>query len=1294
MAQVHGAFLNTAQESISLLGQLAGGQAPSGQPLQAPAVAPAPPVVAAAPAPAPAPPVAPVAAAPVPAAPVTPAPVAPVVAAPVPVAPVVAAPASAAISTDELMALLLDVVSEKTGYPTEMLTMEMELEGDLGIDSIKRVEILSAMQDEVPTLPEVDTAVMAELVTLGQIVDYMASQIEAAPAPVAAAPTAAAPVPAPAAAAAAMSTDELMALLLGVVSEKTGYPTEMLTMEMELEGDLGIDSIKRVEILSAMQDEVPTLPEVDTAVMAELVTLGQIVDYMAGEIEAAPAPWPRQLQPQRLQRQLQHRLRPRRPYRVSDRDAHHGNGTRRRPRDRLHQARRNPQRHARRSPNPARSRHRRHGRTRHPRTNRRLHGRRDQRCSGADTQARTCSRFLSEWRRSERRCPERARAACCPGSVRRRGRASSKCRDPNTGTARRPDRRHRGTGIGPALVALLSDDGVNATLVDAAPAAGYAGLVFLGGLRPFGTVEDAVAVNHEAFAAARTFSAATPNAVFVTVSDLGGTAGLTALARTAAIEWPINDGACDRHRAGSTRCRNDRNSNPPRTHDRRIALISTEATVQTGAMPLGATDVVVASGGARGVAAATMIELAAESGATFILLGRSELIDEADITKSAADDRALKQVLLDAATQAGTPLTPNVLAKQVAAILANREINGTVAAIEKVGGHAHYVSVDVTDQAAIARVLEAVRSKLGPNHRRRAWCGSPGRQADHREDRRPLLCLFSSVAARTGNNGQSDYAMANEILNKVAVAEAGRRGPGCVVKSLGWGPWDGGMVGPALRAHFEAMGVSLIPLDQGARMLVDEIASPQTDQVELVRRRHRDSIVGARVRRLRRSADRLAEPPLPCTTAPRSATFRSWHRTPQTEVAWRLASVPAPPRPLSMPWTASFVPQSCSPKQPGTPHRAESRRLASARQSHQPSRIQRGTVPVGDRGRWRRSVQRTSRPSSQACRERPPARRRRALPCDSHRRARWRFTAAGAAYHGMGTGLLRALPELASPVSEAFPLGEVSSWVFGPSDHEPTPSSSRRRRRGGQSMDDLAATVHAQVLATAALHADFVKQQSEVHDSSWPCEARCLTASATSTAPAQAPVTAQPMAVPMAAAPIAARSPPAVASPVQAPVPNPVAAPISVKPAAKPDGLIVFTPEGPTWDREQLKIHSSGTISELFGPAFAAQDGREIQCRMPEPPLLLADRVTGLVAEPGVLGQGTIWTETDVKADAFYMNNGYMPAGFMIESGQADLMLISYMGIDLVNDPGRSYRLLGCTLTYHGDLPTAGETLE
>jgi 3-hydroxymyristoyl/3-hydroxydecanoyl-(acyl carrier protein) dehydratase len=134
-------------------------------------------------------------------------------------------------------------------------------------------------------------------------------------------------------------------------------------------------------------------------------------------------------------------------------------------------------------------------------------------------------------------------------------------------------------------------------------------------------------------------------------------------------------------------------------------------------------------------------------------------------------------------------------------------------------------------------------------------------------------------------------------------------------------------------------------------------------------------------------------------------------------------------------------------------------------------------------------------------------------------------------------------------------------------------------------------------------------------------------------------------------------------------------------------------PVGPRFNRQQLEIHADGRISELFGAEFAVQDGYLRQVRMPKPPLLLADRVTGLRAEPGSMGKGVIWTETDIGWDSTYLHHGYFPPGMLIEAGQADLMLISYLGVDRLNKGERVYRLLGCELTYHGDLPRAGDTL-
>ena len=163
---------------------------------------------------------------------------------------------------------LLEVVADKTGYPVDMLSLEMNLDSDLGIDSIKRVEILSAIQEKMPDLPSVSPDDMAALQTLQSIVDiFNVSEVNQQ-----------ASQPAHTQSASAISN--LSEVLLEVVADKTGYPTEMLNLEMNLDSDLGIDSIKRVEILSALQDELPDLPTVSADDLAALQTLQQIVEYM------------------------------------------------------------------------------------------------------------------------------------------------------------------------------------------------------------------------------------------------------------------------------------------------------------------------------------------------------------------------------------------------------------------------------------------------------------------------------------------------------------------------------------------------------------------------------------------------------------------------------------------------------------------------------------------------------------------------------------------------------------------------------------------------------------------------------------------------------------------------------------------------------------------------------------------------------------------------------------------------------------------------------------------------------
>ncbi len=287
--KVHELYLTQQAEQMRTLA----GSAPV---VAAPALAPAPvaaPVPPARPAPSFTPPVAPptpvappVAAAPaVPqAAPAQPAPAAPQ-AAPVQPAPAVSqpAPAAPAATPVDANAVLLDIVADKTGYPKEMLEPEMDLEADLGIDSIKRVEILGTVQDRLPDIPGIRGDEMGELRTLGQIQEYLQAKAPAAAAPSpAASPEPAAPqaAPAPQPAAASNAADPAEALL-AVISEKTGYPVNMLEMSMELEADLGVDSIKRVEIMWAIQEKFPQLPQLDNQALAEMRSLGQIADHLS-----------------------------------------------------------------------------------------------------------------------------------------------------------------------------------------------------------------------------------------------------------------------------------------------------------------------------------------------------------------------------------------------------------------------------------------------------------------------------------------------------------------------------------------------------------------------------------------------------------------------------------------------------------------------------------------------------------------------------------------------------------------------------------------------------------------------------------------------------------------------------------------------------------------------------------------------------------------------------------------------------------------------------------------------------
>ncbi|WP_329213752.1 hypothetical protein OG352_02300 [Streptomyces sp. NBC_01485] len=190
--------------------------------------------------------------------------------------------------------------------------------------------------------------------------------------------------------------------------------------------------------------------------------------------------------------------------------------------------------------------------------------------------------------------------------------------------------------------------------------------------------------------------------------------------------------------------------------------------------------------------------------------------------------------------------------------------------------------------------------------------------------------------------------------------------------------------------------------------------------------------------------------------------------------------------------------------------------------------------------------------------------------------------------------------------------------------------------------------------------------------------------------PGTAPAAARP-AVP--ARPTVDR--PATALPATAPPTRALPAPPSAAPPRPEilEDVVEGVVEGVIWDEADLLEFATGSLAKVFGPDFAEIDTFRTRVRLPAPPYHFVTRVTELDAKPGVLEPARITTEYDVPEDAWYAVDGGVPPAVTVESGQCDLLLVSYLGIDFRNKGDRVYRLLDSSLIFRGGLPTTGQTL-
>ncbi len=224
---------------------------------------------------------------------------------------------------------------------------------------------------------------------------------------------------------------------------------------------------------------------------------------------------------------------------------------------------------------------------------------------------------------------------------------------------------------------------------------------------------------------------------------------------------------------------------------------------------LGPQDVLLVSGGAKGIAAECALALARASGARLALFGRS-------------------------------------------AAAADRELAANLDRMRAAGVAALYLSVDVGDAAAVRQAVDRCREELGPvtallhgaGHNqprlladldagaflrtlRPKLIGARNLLAALAADPLRLFIAFGSVIARTGMRGETDYAVANEWLRLLGERLARER-PGCRCLTVEWSVWAGLGMGERL-GRLEALlrqGITPIPADSGVAALRALLAGP------------------------------------------------------------------------------------------------------------------------------------------------------------------------------------------------------------------------------------------------------------------------------------------------------------------------------------------------------------------------------------------------------------------------------------------------------------------------------------
>ncbi len=274
--------------------------------------------------------------------------------------------------------------------------------------------------------------------------------------------------------------------------------------------------------------------------------------------------------------------------------------------------------------------------------------------------------------------------------------------------------------------------------------------------------------------------------------------------------------------------------------------------------------VVLTTGGLRGVTAETLRELALP-GNTLLLTGRSILEEQEPAELQPLITAASLQQHLIGQVRAGhIQLTPAEIRRKVEKILAAREMRNNIADFRKRGAKVEYFAVDVTDEDAMKQLLDNIYEKFGTldgvvhgagviedkllaDKTADSWTrvvetkviGLILLQKYIRPESLRFFIVFSSVAGRYGNSGQTDYATANELMNRLCCQLKIHWPKEVNVRSLCWGPWGRtkfgtGMVTAEIESKFAQRGVSLVSADSGRKLFRDELTDNNCADVEII----------------------------------------------------------------------------------------------------------------------------------------------------------------------------------------------------------------------------------------------------------------------------------------------------------------------------------------------------------------------------------------------------------------------------------------------------------------------------